>query len=88
MTIAQAKRFINEFNKKLGVNLSSEEIDEAINRDYTNGERRELVLKTYSDKDGEEQSYWTVENVAKNEEKTSGKVRRLLKSIFKNNKKS
>jgi len=79
----RAKRFINEFNKKLGLNLSSEEIDEAINRDYTNGEKWEHVLKTNVDNNGEEHSYWTIENVAKNEEKSLGKVRSLVKSIFK-----
>lgn len=43
----RAKRFINEFNKKLGLELSTEQIDEIIHRDYTNGERWEHVLKTY-----------------------------------------
>ena len=64
----RAKRFINEFNKKLGLALSTEQIDEIIHRDYTNGERWEHVLKTYVDEDGEEHSYWTVENVAKKEQ--------------------
>lgn len=31
----------------MGLNISTEEIDGAINRDYTNGERWELVLKNY-----------------------------------------
>lgn len=35
----RATRFINEFNKKMGLNLSTEEIDEIINRDYTIDER-------------------------------------------------
>lgn len=35
----RAKRFINEFNKKLGLTLSTEEIDEIMNRDYTNDEK-------------------------------------------------
>lgn len=35
----RAKRFISEFNKKLGLTLSTEEIDKIINRDYTNGEK-------------------------------------------------
>lgn len=35
----RAKRFINEFNKKLNLTLSTEEIDEAISRDYTNRQR-------------------------------------------------
>ena len=61
----RAKRFINEFNKKLNLTLSTEEIDEAIGRDYTNGERWEDVLKTYVEENGVEHSYWTVENVAK-----------------------
>lgn len=75
----RAKRFINEFNKKLDLNLSTEEIDEAINRDYTNGERREHVLKTYIDEDGEKHSYWIVEDVAKKEQKLLEKAKRLFK---------
>lgn len=31
----RAKRFINEFNKKLGLNLSTKEIDNVINEDYS-----------------------------------------------------
>ena len=31
----RAKRFIDEFNKELNINLSTEEIDEIINRDYS-----------------------------------------------------
>lgn len=79
----RAKRFINEFNKKMGLNLSTEEIDEAINRDYTNGERWEHVLKTYVDKDGEKHSYWTVEDVAKKEKKPLEKAKGLVKSLLK-----
>ena len=63
----RATRFINEFNKKMGLNLTTEEIDEAINRDYTNGERWEHVLKNYVDENGEEHSYWSIEDVAKKE---------------------
>ena len=83
----RAKRFINEFNKKLGLELSTEQIDEIINRDYTNGERWEHVLKTYVDEDGEEHSYWTVEDVAKKEqqkEKSKG-IKRLAKRMFNKN---
>ena len=79
----RAKRFINEFNKKMGLNLSSKEIDEAINRDYTNGERWEHVFKTYVGADGEEHSYWTVEDVAKKEKKPLEKAKVLVKSLFK-----
>lgn len=79
----RAKKFINEFNKKMGLNLSTEQIDEAINRDYTNGERLEHVLKTYVDKVGEEHSYWTIEDVAKKEKKPHEKVKGLVKSLLK-----
>lgn len=79
----RAKRFINEFNEKMGLNLSTEEIDEAINRDYTNGERWEHVLKTYVDKNGEKQSYWTVEDVAKKEKNPLERAKGLVKSLFK-----
>lgn len=41
----RAKRFIHEFNKKIGLILSTEEIDEAINKDYTNVERMENKSK-------------------------------------------
>ena len=85
----RAKRFINEFNKKLGLELSTEQIDEIIHRDYTNGERWEHVLKTYVDEDGEEHSYWTVENVAKKEqsiEEFKG-LKRLSKIMLNKNRK-
>ena len=83
----RAKKFINEFNKKLGLELSTEQIDEIIHRDYTNGERWEHVLKTYVDEDDEEHSYWTVEDVAKKEqqkEKSKG-IKRLAKRMFNKN---
>lgn len=79
----RSKRFINEFNKKLGLALSIEQIDEIIHRDYTNGERWEHVLKTYVDEDGEEHSYWTVEDVAKKEQ--SKGIKRLAKRMFNKN---
>lgn len=83
----RAKRFINEFNKKLGLALSTEQIDEIIHRDYTNGERWEHVLKTYVDENGEEHSYWTVEDVAKKEQQKeeSKGIKRLAKRMFNKN---
>ena len=83
----RAKRFINEFNKKLGLTLSTEQIDEIIHRDYTNGERWEHVLKTYVDEDGEEYSYWTVEDVAKKEQpkEESKGIKQLAKRMFNKN---
>ncbi len=83
----RAKRFINEFNKKLGLTLSAEQIDEIIHRDYTNGEKWERVLKTYIDEDGEEHSYWTVEDVAKKEQpkEESKGIKRLAKILFNKN---
>lgn len=59
----RAKRFINEFNDALGLTLSTDEIDEILNRDYTGGERLEEVLETYTDRNGEERSYWTVKKI-------------------------
>ena len=81
------KRFINEFSKKLGLELSTEQIDEIIHRDYTNGERWEHVLKTYVDEDGEEHSYWIVEDVAKKEQQKeeSKGIKRLAKRMFNKN---
>lgn len=83
----RSKKFINEFNKKLGLALSTEQIDEIIHRDYTNGERWEHVLKTYVDEDGEEHSYWTVEDVAKKEQQKeeSKGIKRLAKRMFNKN---
>lgn len=83
----RAKRFINEFNKKLGLTLSTEQVDEIIHRDYTNGERWEDVLKTYVDENGEEHSYWTVEDVAKKEQpkEESKGIKRLAKIMFNKN---
>ena len=34
----RAKRFIGEFNKKMGLNLTTDEIDDIINRDYSKDE--------------------------------------------------
>jgi len=70
----------------MGLNLSTEEIDEAINRDYANGERWENVVKTYIDEDGEKHSYWTIEDVAKKEQKTSEKTIGFVKALFKKKK--
>ena len=83
----RAKRFINEFNKELGLTLSAEQIDEIIHRDYTNGEKWEYVLKTYVDEDGEEHSYWTVEGVAKKEQpkEESKGIKRLAKRMLNKN---
>ena len=80
----RAKRFINEFNKELNLTLSTEQIDEIINRDYTNGEIWEHVLKTYVDENGLEHSYWTVEDVAKKEQKNeeSKGIKKLVKRLF------
>lgn len=44
----RAKRFINEFNKKMGLNISTEEIDNAINKDYTNTEKVDTVKEKNS----------------------------------------
>lgn len=41
----RARRFINEFNKKLGLDLSTEEIDEIISRDYSKKEVDESQIK-------------------------------------------
>lgn len=76
----RAKRFINEFNKKLGLTLSTEQIDEIINRDYTNGEKWEYVLKNYINDDGTEYSVLTVEDVAKKDEDKG--IKRLVKRMF------
>lgn len=85
----RAKRFINEFNKNLALTLSTEEIDEAINRDYTNGERCEQVLKNYVDENDQKHSYCTAEDVAKKEqfkEENKG-IKKLAKRMFNKNRK-
>lgn len=54
----RAKRFINEFNKKMNLELSTEEIDEIMNRDYktdikeenVKGKAKELVKSLFSKK--------------------------------------
>ncbi len=81
----RAKRFINEFNKRLGLTLSTDEIDEIMSRDYTNGERWELVFKKSVSKSGEEFAYAVVEDVAKKEkeaENPSG-IKKLIKVFSK-----
>ena len=74
-------------NKKLGLTLSTEEIDEIIHRDYTNDEKLEHVFKTYIDEDGKEHSYWPDEKVAKKDqqkEETRG-IKSLVKIMFNKN---
>ena len=80
----RAKRFINEFNKKLGLDLSTEQIDEIMSRDYMNGEKWVEVVKTYTKKDGTTGSYITVENVGKKKSKDK-KAKELVQSLFKKN---
>lgn len=80
----RAKRFINEFNDALGLTLSTDQIDEILNRDYTGGERWEEVLETYTDRNGEERSYWAVKKIPNKETK---RVKGLVKSLFKGNNK-
>ena len=43
----------------------NEEIDEIINKDYTNEEIFKHVLKTYIDKEREKQSYWLLKSCIK-----------------------
>ena len=56
----RAKKFIEEFNKNLGLTLSAQEIDEIINRDYTNGIGWEYVTRKLTDENGEEFDLTTV----------------------------
>jgi molybdopterin converting factor small subunit len=83
----RANRFINEFNKKFNLNLSTYAIDEAINRDYTNGEKWVDVLKSYTDEYGDIHDYWTIENIGKEEIidlPTEDKgIKKLIKRILK-----
>ena len=41
----RAKKLINEFNKEMDLNLSTIEIDEAINRDYSNSKKTKSIGK-------------------------------------------
>ena len=41
----RAKKLINEFNKEMDLNLSTIEIDEAINRDYSNSKKTKCIGK-------------------------------------------
>lgn len=70
----RAKRFINEFNKELGLTLSTEQIDE----------KWEDVLKTYVDENGEDHSHWAVKDVTKKEQPKEGSkgIKRLVKRMF------
>ena len=42
----RAKRFINEFNKKLNINLTTQKIDEIMNRNYDQDEKEEEQIVT------------------------------------------
>lgn len=75
----RAKRFIGEVNKKLGLSLTTDEIDEIMGRDYTNGEKWELVRKTYINNRGEEEGFYTLEDTNKKEDKTvKGFVKKFI----------
>lgn len=80
----RAKKFINECNKEMKLNLNSEEIDEIMNKDYTNGERWERVLKTYKDYNGNPYSYWTVEKIENSPHKNKIFIQSILNKYFKN----
>lgn len=67
----RARKFINEFNEKIGLNLTTKEIDEAINRGYTN------------DGNDEKHSYWTIKDVTKKENKPLKKAKELVNSLLK-----
>ena len=84
----RAKRFINEFNKKLGLTLSTEEIDEAINRDYTNDESWEHNIKTHVNEDKGRHSYLDIEDVVKKENQLekSNEIKKIVRKIIKKNK--
>ena len=76
----RAKRFIAEFNKKLELDLDTKEIDEIMNRDYTNGERWEPVLETYVDSKGQQNSYYTVKDM--NEKSPLDKAKQFVKTML------
>ena len=59
----RAKIFINEFNEELGLTLSTEQIDEIIHRDYTNGEGH---------------SYWKAKDAAKKENGIKKLLKRII----------
>lgn len=64
----RAKKFIKEFNKELGLMLSTEEIDELFNQDYTFEKIEDEQIVTYED-------------IKKNEEKG---IKRFIKRILNN----
>ena len=70
----RAQRFINEFNESMNLNLSTEEIDKAINRDYSKDEKIKRVLKIYVDK--ENNSYRVVEDFVREEKKSLDKTKK------------
>lgn len=76
----RAKRFINEFNKKMNLALSTEEIDELINRDYTTDKTCENTLKDYIE---ETESHLSKKEDIKKEEKALRKAKKLIKSLLK-----
>lgn len=79
----RAKRFINEFNKKLGFNLNSNEIDRIVKKDYTKEEKKEkYILKDFADDDGEISSYWTCKST-NNKEKIIEKIKKHCINIKK-----
>ena len=52
MGYTRAQRFINEFNKELGLDLSTDEIDLIMNRDYSKDTKKGKVRKKRKNKKG------------------------------------
>lgn len=66
----RAKRFINEFNKKMGLNIPTEEIDNVVNKDYNNGKKCDCVLNNC---------------ITKRKDNHLERAKLLVKTLFKNN---
>ncbi len=83
----RAKRFINEFNKKLCLNLSTEEIDEIIYRNYNNKDKCAYFFKPYDYEQEEKCLYYSVENVCEGKRDKIKGIKRLLKIMYNKNRK-
>lgn len=82
----RAKRFISEFNKKIGLNLSTKEIEEAMNNDCLNENNCEQILVDYATV--EKTSNLSTDNIFTKLQNTLKRKISLSRILLKNKKKN
>lgn len=76
----RAKLFIKEFNEELDLNLTMDEIEEIMNRNYSKEEKDEFCFSIIE----EEDNNFTHEEKSRNRKKSFSRVKHLVRKIFYN----